>query len=132
MEMLTIGQVGNKAGVNIETVRYYERRGLIPKPLRAESGYRQYSDDTVKRIRFVKHAQELGFSLKEISELLSLRVDSKTSCGEIRDRAKGKIDDIESKIKSLQKMKKALGKLVHQCSSKGPVKECPILEALDK
>ncbi len=132
MEPLTRGQLAKRAKVNIETVRYYERRGLIPKPHRRESGYRQYSDETVKRIQFIKHAKDLGFSLKEINELLSLKLDPKTSCSEVRNRAEAKISDIEDKIITLQKMKKALVKLTRACSGTGPVNECPILEALEK
>jgi len=132
MESLTTGKLARRAGVNIETVRYYERQGLIPKPPRRESGYRLYPPDMVKRIQFIKHAQELGFSLKEISELLSLKLDPETPCHEVRKRAEAKITDIEEKIKTLQKMKKALSRLTKACSGRGPVSECPILEALEK
>jgi len=113
-------------------VRFYERRGLIPKPQRKESGYREYSEETVNRIQFIRHAKELGFSLKEINELLSLRLDPGTPCSEVKNRAEAKIEDIERKIKKLQKMKKALVKLTSTCTGSGPVKECPILEAMDK
>jgi len=132
MKSLTIGKLAKKAGVNIETIRYYERRSLIPKPHCRESGYREYSEDMVTRIQFIKHAQDLGFSLKEIQELLLLRLDPKTSCSKVKSRTEQKIEDIENKIKSLQRMKKALVKLTKACSGKGPVTECPILEALEK
>lgn len=132
MESLTIGKLAKKAGVNIETIRYYERRGFIPKPRRRESGYREYPEDMVTRIQFIKHAQDLGFSLKEIQELLSLRLDPKTQCVKVKNRTEMKIKDIENKIRSLQKMKKALVKLTKACSDKGPVTKCPILEALEK
>ncbi len=132
MEMITIGKLAKRVDLNIETIRYYERRGLIPKPRRRESGYREYSDETTKRILFIKHAKDLGFSLKEINELLSLKLDPGTSCSEVRNKAEIKIYDIESKIKTLRKMKKALLKLTKICSGSGPVSECPILEALDK
>ncbi len=131
MGSLTIGQLAKKALVNVETVRYYERRGLIPKPSRRGSGYRQYSQDTITRIRFIKRAQELGFSLKEISELLSLRVDPDTTCGDVKRRADLKIADIEEKIQTLQRIKKALSKLVTLCSGQGPTSECPIMGVLD-
>lgn len=131
MRSLTIGQLAKKARVNVETVRYYERRGLISKPPRRDSGYRQYSQDTVARIKFIKRAKELGFSLKEISELLSLRVDPDTTCGDVKRRAEVKIADIEEKIRALQKVKKALTKLVVLCSGQGPTSECPIMEILD-
>ncbi len=132
METITIGKLAEQAGVNIETIRYYERRGLMPRPKRLESGYRQYSPDSAKRIRFIKHAQELGFSLKEIDELLSLKLDERTPCSQVRKRAEEKISEFETKIERLQRMKKALTKLTKACISNGPVSECPILEALEK
>lgn len=131
MKNLTIGQLAKRAEVNIETIRFYERRGLMPKPLRRESGYRQYSDDDIARLRFIRRAKELGFSLKEILELLSLRVDPDTTCGDIKRRAEVKIADMEEKIKTLQRMKKALTKLASTCRGRGPTSECPILEILD-
>jgi MerR family mercuric resistance operon transcriptional regulator len=130
MDHLTIGQLAKRAEVNIQTVRYYERRGLMPEPPRRESGYRQYPHDAVVRIQFIKHAKELGFSLKEISELLSLRVDPYTSCGDVKRRAEAKIAEIEDKIRALRRMKKALSRLAATCRGDGPTSECPILEAL--
>lgn len=137
METLTIGKVAKKAGVNIETIRYYERQGLIPRPSRRQSdggflGYRQYPAETVKRIQFIRHAKELGFSLKEIAELLSLRIEQGVTCGDVRKRAEAKIADIDTRIKILQRMKKALVNLTKECKGRGPVSECPILEALEK
>ena len=131
MENMTIGQLAKKAQVNVETIRYYERRGLIPEATRRESGYRQYSEDDVARIQFIKHAKELGFSLKEISELLSLRVDPETTCGDVKRRAEMKIADIDEKIQTLLRIKKALTRLVGSCRGRGPSSECPILEALN-
>jgi MerR family mercuric resistance operon transcriptional regulator len=131
MKNLTIGQLAKKAQVNVETVRYYERRGLIPRPPRRESGYRQYSQDAIARIQFIKRAKELGFSLNEISELLSLRVALDTTCGDVKRQAEIKIADIEEKIRTLQRIKKALTKLVALCSGHGPTSECPIMEVLD-
>ncbi len=132
MTYLTTGQVAKQAQVNIETIRYYERRGLIPEPLRRESGYRQYSKDTIDRIRFIKRAQELGFSLKEIDELLSLRLDPKTPAIVVRRRTEAKVREIDEKIKTLQNMKHVLMKLIGQCDGHGTVNECPIIEALEK
>jgi MerR family mercuric resistance operon transcriptional regulator len=132
MGTLTIGKLAKKANGNIETIRYYEKKALIPKAYRRESGYREYSEDTVRRIQFIKHAKELGFSLKEIHELLSLKLDPKTPCSKVKNRTEVKIADIEEKIKTLQGMKKALVKLTKACSGKGPVIECPILEALER
>ena len=108
---LTIGQIARSAGVGVETVRFYERQGLLQEPARKESGYRQYPEDVVARLRFIKRAKELGFSLKEIKELLALRVDPDTTCADVRSRAEAKIADVEEKIKALQRIKKALVKL---------------------
>lgn len=130
MQTLTIGQLAKQSQVNIETIRYYERRGILPEPPRRESGYRQYSLDAVERIRFIRRAQELGFSLKEIAELLSLRVDPGTTAGDIRRRAEAKLAAIDAKIRDLQRMKAALMKLAAACRGRGPTSECPILDAL--
>ncbi len=132
MEPLTIGQVAKQAGVGIETIRFYERQKLIDPPPRKLSGYRQYPQEAVRRIKFIKRAKELGFSLKEIAELLSLKVDPSTTCVQVKKRAEGKIIDIEEKIRTLKKMKKALKDLADQCVGKGPASECPIMEALDR
>jgi MerR family mercuric resistance operon transcriptional regulator len=132
MKSLTIGQLARRAGVGVETVRFYERQGLLEEPSRRESGYRQYAEDVVARLRFIKRAKELGFSLKEIKELLALRVDPSTTCAEVKKQAAAKIDDIEEKIRTLQRMKNALVKLAAVCRGRGPTSECPILDALDK
>ena len=128
--MITRGKLARRAGVNIETIRYYEQRGLIPEPPRTTSGYRQYTEDYVERIRFIKRAQELGFTLKEIKELLSLRVDPETDRDEVKQRAATKIVTIEEKISDLERMKHRLKLLVTSCSGRGPTSECPILEAM--
>jgi MerR family mercuric resistance operon transcriptional regulator len=132
MKALTIGRLAKEAGVNLETVRYYERRGLLPRPPRSESGYRLFPDEAVGRLRFIRRAQELGFSLKEIRELLSLRVSRTANRSDVRRRAEAKIADIDSKMSSLASMKKTLRKLKRVCSGCGPVAECPILESLDR
>ena len=132
MGILSIGQVARRAGVGIETVRFYERQGLLAEPPRKESGYRQYTEDVVDRLRFIRRAKELGFTLKEIAELLALRLDPETSCGEVRGRAKAKITDIGAKIRDLQRMRQALDKLVASCRGRGPISACPIRDALDK
>ncbi|MDZ7364219.1 MAG: MerR family transcriptional regulator [candidate division KSB1 bacterium] len=115
MTTLSVGQLAKEANVNIETVRYYERRGLLPEPQRRESGHREYSPEDVFRIKFIKRAQELGFTLKEISKLLALRVDAKTTCAKVKKQAEAKISDIEEKIFLLKKMKTALGKQASSC-----------------
>ena len=131
MEYLTTGQLAKEAHVNVETIRYYERRGLLPEPPRRESGYRQYSQKDVTRIRFIKQAQELGFSLREISELLSLRVEKNSTCSVVKRRAEAKIADIEQKIETLQWMKQALVKLAAICQGgQASTTECSILEAM--
>src|SRR5437016_2985690 len=108
METLSIGQVAHRTGVGVETVRFYEREGLLEPPPRRASGYRQYSEQVVKRIHFIKRAQQLGFSLKEITELLMLRVDGQTSCEEVRQRTEAKIAEVERKLVELQHMRQAL------------------------
>jgi Hg(II)-responsive transcriptional regulator len=132
VQHFTTGQVARKANVNIETIRYYERRGLIPEPPRRESGYRQYSQDAVDQVRFIKRAQELGFSLQEIRELLTLKLDPSTPAIEVREKAEAKVQDIEGKIDTLQKMRHALLHLIGQCDGHGTVQDCPIIEALEQ
>ena len=131
MEALTRGEVAQQGRVNSETIRYYERRGLLPKPPRTPSGYRAFSSDAVRRVRFIKRAQGLGFSLKEIKALLALRVEPRSSCGDVRKRAEGKIVEIEAKVRMLLGMKKALVRLTAACAGRGRVSQCPILESLD-
>lgn len=131
METFTIGQTAKRAGVNIETIRFYEREGLIPEPPRNPSGYRQYSPDFVKRILFIKRAQALGFSLKEIAELLALRVEPDTACDDVRRRAEARLTNIEEKIQALERLKVILGELITACNQRQTTSECPILAALD-
>lgn len=131
MRNLRAGELAKRAGVNLQTVHYYERRGLLPKPPRTDSNYRLYPAETAQQIRFIKRAQELGFSLKEIQELLSLRATPRTQCGQVRGRAEAKVRDIDEKIRLLRAMRRALSRLVAECSGKGPVSECPILESMD-
>ncbi len=128
---LTIGEVAKRSGIGLETVRFYERKGLIEEPPRTDSSYRQYPKDVVSRIRFIKRAKELGFSLKEISELLSLRVDPDTKCADVRKQTELKRADVGEKIRALQRIKTALKKLAASCVGTGPASECPILEALE-
>lgn len=132
MKPLTTGALAKRSGVNLETVRFYERRGLLPEPPRSPSGYRLYPAEAARRLRFIKRAQELGFSLKEVEELLSLRVSPRTtSRARVRQRAEAKIEDITTKIKTLESMKKSLRKLTQACQGCAPASECPILESLD-
>ncbi|MDZ4863514.1 MAG: MerR family transcriptional regulator [Gemmatimonadota bacterium] len=129
---MTIGEVAARAKVNIQTVRYYERRGLLVTPRRSAGGYRQFSDDVVPRIRFIKRAQELGFTLEEIAELLALRVRHGEACDDVRRRALAKITLVEQKSRELENLKRALEGLVQACERRAPTAECPILEALEE
>ena len=130
---LTRGDLAQRGGVNIETIRYYERRGLLPKPPRSTSGYRLYSADNARRIRFIKRAQELGFSLDEIRELLALRLSAKGTREGVRKIAEAKILDIKEKIKTLRAMETDLERLTTACcGSDGTVSECPILESFEE
>lgn len=132
MQALTIGEVARAADVGIETVRFYEREGLIPEPARRQSGYRQYPPDTVRRLRFIRRAKDLGFTLKEIGELLHLRVDPQRNCADVRALAKAKMADVEAKMFDLARIQAALTELVRTCRGKGPTNVCPILDALDE
>jgi MerR family copper efflux transcriptional regulator len=133
VKSLTIGKLAKDAGVNLETVRYYERCGLLPKPPRStSSGYRQFPEDAARRLRFIRRAQELGFSLAEIGELLSLRVSLTSTSGAIRTRTEAKIADIDSKIRTLESMKKSLQRLTKACDGCAPMANCPILDSLDR
>jgi len=129
---LTIGRLSQQADVHTETIRYYERRGLLPNPPRTESGYRQYDAESVTRLRFIKEAQELGFTLEEIGGLLALRVDKETSCADVRAQAERKVTDIEAKISVLQQMHGALQEMIAACAQGGPSGECPFLETLER
>lgn len=131
MSTFSIGQVARETGLGVETIRFYERQGLIEKPPRRPSGYRQYGRGDVARLAFIQHAKTLGFSLREIGELLSLKVDPDATCHEVREQAQAKLQDINDKIRKLKRMQHALKKLVDDCPGKGPLADCPILEALD-
>lgn len=132
MQSLTIGQVADRAGVGVETIRFYERKGLINRPRRPASGYRHYPAEVVQRVRFIRHAKDVGFTLKEISGLLALRVDPESTCADVRNRARAKIEGIEKRIEDLAVMKGALERLARRCRGQGPTTECPILEELDR
>jgi MerR family mercuric resistance operon transcriptional regulator len=131
MERMTIGQLAEEASVNRETVRYYERRRLLPRPSRSIAGYRVFSDDAVKRLRFIRHAKMLGFSLEEVRELLALRIDSVEACDQVRERAQAKISDIERKIAALERMRRVLNDLVAACKRRRRSHACPIVESLE-
>jgi MerR family copper efflux transcriptional regulator len=125
-----IGEAAEQAGVNVQTLRYYERRGLLPRAARRASGYREFPDEAVRIVRFIKRAQDLGFSLDEVEELLRLRRQPGRNRTRIRSVATGKIRQIDQKIAELDRMKRALQTLVHSCRDGGAL-DCPIIEALD-
>ena len=131
MKAFTVGQVARRAGVGIETVRFYERHGLLDEPQRRESGYRQYRDDDVAVLRFIRRAKRLGFTLKEIKALLALRLDGSATRSDVRAQATAKVADIGAKIRDLQRMRDALSVLTATCHGDGPATGCPILEALN-
>jgi MerR family mercuric resistance operon transcriptional regulator len=130
---MRIGKVAERAGVGVETVRFYERMGLVERPRKPiDGGYRAYPAEAVDRIRFVRQAQRLGFSLKEVEELLLLRSDPSTECADVRERAQTKLDEVNRKIADLAGIRGVLEDLVHRCKGDGPAADsCPILEALE-
>lgn len=125
---LTIGRLAAKAGVNVETIRYYQRCGLMSEPAKPANGQRRYTAEAIKRVRFIKRAQALGFTLKEIGSLLDL--DEAYACSETRELAAHKLQIIESKLADLEAMRKALTPLLRQCDSGAASGACPIIHAL--
>ena len=131
MNELIIGKAATAAGVGVETIRFYERKGLIeqpPKPL--DTGFRIYPEETVQRIRFIRQAQEIGFSLREIDELLSLRADPAADCAHVRERAAAKLEEVERKIEQLGRIRSALNELIAACPGRGALRECSIMASL--
>ncbi len=132
MENLTISKTAREAGVGVETIRFYERKGLIKQPLKPrDGGFRTYSGKIIQQVRFIRHAQELGFSLREIEELLTLRANPKSDCADVRKRASEKLQEVERKIDQLQKMGSALSKVIAACPSQGVLDDCSIIEAME-
>lgn len=129
---MRIGEVAAAAGVNIQTLRYYERRRLLPQPKRNAGDQREYPAETVRLIRFIKRAQELGFTLAEVEELLRLRENRTRGRSRVQALAAAKVEDIDGKIRHLRQMRKALHVLLDSCQCAGGQLECPILEALDE
>ena len=128
---MTIARAARAAGVGVETIRFYERRVLIEQPPKPNgSGFRIYSQETVRRIRFIRQAQELGFSLRQIQELLSLRADPGADSASVHARATAKLDEIDTKIRDLQTIRKALKNLIAACPGHGALDCCSIMEAL--
>ena len=131
MKPFTIGQLSLKAGLNVQTIYFYERRGLLPRARRNASGYRLYDDEALRRVLFVKRAQELGFALKEIIELLAIRMLPNSNCDIVRSKTEGKLSAVESKLRDLARMRDALSTLVVSCRERAIGSECPILTSID-
>ena len=130
MKPLTIGALASRAGVGVETIRFYERKGLVRRPPRPGRGFRVYPEDTVARIRFIRQAQTLGFTLQEIAGLLELRVTPGTDCAAVRTRAVAKVANVEARLAELERIRGALAKLIAACPGRGAVTTCTILGAL--
>ena len=127
---MKIGEVAKAAGVGIDAVRFYEREGLLPEPARLPSGYRVYPPEVVLSLRFIRRAKELGFSLKEISELLSLESNEGATARQVKKLAEEKLAVLDDKIRALQRMRRALRKVVDECPGRGPTSSCSILRSI--
>ena len=131
-ETLTAGRLAKAGGVNVQTVRYYERRRLLLPDRRTDSGYRLYPPEAARVLRFIKNAQDLGFTLNEIAKLLRLRVGHKAQCGAVRRQAEARLRVVRGKLADLRAMGKVLERLVRTCAAKGTTDSCPILDSLDR
>lgn len=129
---ITIGAVARRAGVGIDTIRYYEREGLLPEPRRRVSGYRDYAPDVVGRLRFIRRAKDLGFTLEGIRELLALSTDRERGVKGVKQRAEARLGEVEQRIRELRRMKRGLKQLIDACPGHGPLEHCPILRALGR
>lgn len=130
MKQLKIGQVAKQASVSVETIRYYEQRGLIPTPQRLDSGYRVYPESILDRLHFINRCKDLGFSLQEITELLSIQIDPDNSSALVKEQVEHKIALVQEKISELQKLQASLEQLNDLCCGEGSVSECPIIDFL--
>ncbi len=131
MSEIFVGQLAGEAGINVETIRYYEKLKLLPKPKRKESRYRIYDETDLKRLLFIKRAKELGFTLKEIKELMELKIDSEAKCGDVKHLTEHKLKDVDDRIRDLKTIKSVLVKLINQCvNEEVSSDECPILESI--
>ena len=132
MSNFRIGQIAKHVGVTVETIRFYESQALIPEPRRTESGHRLYTSETIRRVRFIQRAKELGFSLKDIHALIALRSEPNATCAAVKGQAQQKITDVQEKIGGLTRVHRALTNLVEQCDADAHLGECPILDVLDE
>lgn len=131
MKKLTTGELAKRCGINLETIRYYERRGILPPPPRTASGYRVYPDDALDQLRFIKQARELGFSLEEVKEFMNLLIDRKSITADLQMRAEVKIAAVDEKMIMLRRVKKALVQFInHSCPGDGTICECPGIDAV--
>lgn len=130
MTILRSGELARRAGVGIETLRFYERQGLLPKPPQRASGYRDYPPEAVDLVRFIRRAQALGFTLKEVRELLALREVPRATCGDVVVLARHKVAEIDAKLADLRAMRAALTDLLKGCTGTAPIAGCPIIESL--
>ena len=130
---MTIGELANKAGVNVQTIRYYEREGVLPVPHRwPDSGYRDYDEEALAQLRFIRSAKDLGFTLREIKELLDMRILRGESCVEVRQMLAGKIADIDRRQRDLKRLRRVLKKLETACRDRVSVESCPALWAIGR
>lgn len=129
---MTIGDAAQRLAVNPQTIRYYERKGLLPSISRSSAGYRELDEDDVRRIRFIRHAQDVGFTLGEIGELLALRAEPDSSCDDVLGYAGAKISELERRIVRLRSMKRVLETLSARCASGRAASECPVLDAFEE
>lgn len=127
MPELTTGRLAEAASVNPQTLRYYERRGLLSKPARSTGNYRLFDQADVQRVRFIKRAQSMGFSLAEVGELLALGMDASADCGDVREKAQAHLASIERKIRDLRAIQATLSELIDGCPGTGSLSDCPIL-----
>lgn len=127
---MKIGQLAKQARVGVDTVRYYERHGLLPEPQRQASGYRVYDERDLERLRFIRGAKAMGFSLQEIRELHRLSSADEGQRADVRALAASRLQDVEAKLRELQSVRDVLAELVQQCSGQGPVAGCPIMETV--
>ncbi|MFQ5465056.1 MAG: heavy metal-responsive transcriptional regulator [Thermodesulfobacteriota bacterium] len=128
----TIGELAGRAGVNVQTVHYYERRGLLLPVGRKGSGYRVYDEAALTRLRFIRHAKGLGFTLEEIRGLLDLSLDTTASCESVREKAALKLKDVKERIKTLESVGRVLEELVEACNKRRPTEKCPILRIMEE
>lgn len=132
MQGLSIGELARRAGVGVETLRFYERQELLAEPRRTASGYRDYDPGSVDRVRFIRKAKALGFTLREIRELLALSCDAAATCGDVRCQAEAKVADVEARIRELQRIRRALLDLAADCQGDAPAASCPFLDRLNR